>query len=1083
MFVQKTVLRGSIRMARGCVLLGDCRMFCRGWIGLLTSIPRRAASTVAILGVGIVLACGAEIGFGQNAESGGEYFEKHVRPLLIEKCSECHSAKTEKNGGLSVDSKESILRGGDSGPAVDLADTNSSLFLRAVEYRDPKLQMPPDGKLEADQVQLLRDWIRMGMVVSDSFEKSPEGDPSEMADGSSAGPLSVARAREHWAYRPLMQLERPLDIRPLDIRPLGIEPLGIASQGIANQVDGPITGNTERLGTENLIDAWLDERYRQASIEPSPLVDDETWLRRLSIDLHGLNPSYEDLESAKTRLQFSGNGGATHELAVAGERELLVEEYLASPRYAERFARHWMDVVRYAESLTLRGFVLGDVWRYRNYLIRSFQQDKPFDVFVMEQVAGDLLHAQENKDTSISLSGPELLRAQDRLVATTFLAIGDHNYEEQDKKQLEMDAIDEQLDVLGKAFLGQTLSCARCHDHKFDPIPTSDYYALAGILKSSVAMDHENVSKWVRIPLPVSSEEQQAFAMNTERLTSLQKQIASLKGALSSKGSKSTVLAVEQLPGIVVDNAKAKKIGEWDDSSSVANYVGSGYLHDRNQKRGEKSVTFECSEIPTGKYIVRVAYAPGENRSSRTQVRIFSADGDQAFSIDQKKSPSDDGLWQTLGTFNFEKGGQAFVIISNEGADGHVIADAVQFLPEGQATRGQATGGQAASGQAASGQTSRSTQEPQTIADGQQEIDREAKAKEQLGVLEKELSQLQKLQESVPMAQSLRPSPTPSGIAIHVRGSVHRLGASVPRGFLSCINEHEPELARRITIDPAANGRLELAQWLVAPENPLTARVYVNRVWANLMGHGIVRTVDNFGTTGLPPSDPQLLDDLAGEFIRQGWSTKWLVRTIVTSKAYRRALKPTESAKEIDPENGYFSYGHLRRLDAESLRDSMLRSSGELQESELKGGSMFPAVGSTVRAGTKEDYRYEHEAGYRSVYLPWFRNSLPELVREFDGANPSFSISERSRSTVSTQALALMNSPWVSKRAEAASAGIEPCEGEADCNRVIETLFLKILGRVPTEVELRWGRAVLSEASAKELAHQLFASIDFRYAP
>ena len=522
MLVQKTVLRGSIRMARGCVLLGDCRMFCGGWIGLLPSIPRKVASTVAILGVGIVLACGAEIGFGQNAESGGEYFEKHVRPLLIEKCSECHSAKTEKNGGLSVDSKELILRGGDSGPAVDVADTNSSLFLRAVEYRDPKLQMPPDGKLDADQIQLLRDWIRMGMVVSDSFEKSPEGDPSEMADGSSAGPLSVARAREHWAYRPLMQLERPL---------------GIASQGIANQVDSPITGNTERLGTKNLIDAWLEERYRQASIEPSPLVDDETWLRRLSIDLHGLNPSYEDLESAKTRLQFSGNGGATHEIAVAGERELLVEEYLASPRYAERFARHWMDVVRYAESLTLRGFVLGDVWRYRNYLIRSFQQDKPFDVFVMEQVAGDLLHAQENKDTSISLSGPELLRAQDRLVATTFLAIGDHNYEEQDKKQLEMDAIDEQLDVLGKAFLGQTLSCARCHDHKFDPIPTSDYYALAGILKSSVAMDHENVSKWVRIPLPVSSEEQQAFAMNTERLTILQKQIASLKGALSPKGS------------------------------------------------------------------------------------------------------------------------------------------------------------------------------------------------------------------------------------------------------------------------------------------------------------------------------------------------------------------------------------------------------------------------------------------------------------------------------------------------------------------------------------------------------------------
>lgn len=1052
MFVQKQVLVGSIRMARGCVLLNDSGIFSGGWIVLLRSIPRKVDSIKAILGIGIVLTSSVELGFGQNAEDAGEFFEKHVRPLLIEKCSECHSSKTEKNGGLSVDSKELILRGGDSGPAVELADTDTSLFLRAIEYRDPKLQMPPDGKLDADQIQLLREWIRTGMAVSESFERSPEGDSGEMepgtSGGSSASPLSVARAREHWAYRPLMQLEHSN---------------GVSSQGLATRVDRSNAVNSDQLETANLIDVWLDDRYRQTSIEPSPLVDDATWIRRLYIDLHGLNPSYEDSEAAKNRLQGSRNGGAAQELVDARERELLVDELLASPRYAERFARHWMDVVRYAESLTLRGFVLGDVWRYRNYLIRSFQQDKPFDVFVMEQVAGDLLHAQEHQDASAPLSGSELLQAQDRLVATTFLAIGDHNYEEQDKKQLEMDAIDEQLDVLGKAFLGQTLSCARCHDHKFDPIPTSDYYALAGILKSSIAMDHENVSKWVRIPLPVSSDEQQAFAKNKERLTSLQQQIATLKGSLSSKGSKSTVVLVEQLPGIVVDNSKAKKIGDWDDSSSVANYVGSGYLHDRNQKRGEKSVTFEGSEIPTGKYIVRVAYAPGDNRSSKTQVRVFSADGDQAFSIDQKKAPSDDGLWQTLGTFNFEKGGQAFVIISNDGADGHVIADAVQFLPDGQAPR--------------------NTKEPQAIADGQQEIDREAKAKEQLGVLEKELSQLQKLQESVPMAQSIRPSPTPSGIPIHVRGSVHRLGASVPRGFLSCINEHEPELARRITIDPTANGRLELAQWLVAPENPLTARVYVNRVWANLMGHGIVRTVDNFGTTGLPPSDPQLLDALAGEFIRQGWSTKWLVRTIVTSKAYRRALKPTESAKEADPENGYFSFGHLRRLDAESLRDSMLRSSGELKESEPAGDSIFPAVGTTVRAGTKEDYRYEHEAGYRSVYLPWFRNSLPELVREFDGANPSFSISERSRSTVSTQALALMNSPWVSKRAEAASAGIEPCEGEADCNRVIETLFLKILGRVPTEVELRWGKTVVSEASAKELAHQLFASIDFRYAP
>lgn len=180
MFVQKQVLGGSIRMARGCVLLNDSGIFCGGWIGLLRSIPRKVDSIKAILGVGIVLTSSVELGFGQNAEDAGEFFEKHVRPLLIEKCSECHSSKTERNGGLSVDSKELILRGGDSGPAVDLADTDASLFLRAIEYRDPKLQMPPDGKLDADQIQLLREWIRTGMAVSESFERSPEGDSGEM---------------------------------------------------------------------------------------------------------------------------------------------------------------------------------------------------------------------------------------------------------------------------------------------------------------------------------------------------------------------------------------------------------------------------------------------------------------------------------------------------------------------------------------------------------------------------------------------------------------------------------------------------------------------------------------------------------------------------------------------------------------------------------------------------------------------------------------------------------------------------------------------------------------------------------------
>jgi hypothetical protein len=328
------------------------------------------------------------------------------------------------------------------------------------------------------------------------------------------------------------------------------------------------------------------------------------------------------------------------------------------------------------------------------------------------------------------------------------------------------------------------------------------------------------------------------------------------------------------------------------------------------------------------------------------------------------------------------------------------------------------------------------------------------------------------------MVITIRPEKSPTDIPIHIRGSVHRLGEVVPRGFLSCINAHEHQLDRRIRIQPTANGRLELAQWLVAPENPLTARVYVNRIWSHLMGQGIVPTIDNFGTTGQNPSDPFLLDWLAWEFMAQGWSTKWLVRTIVTSDAYRRSLSASQELLNQDPENTLFLRASLRRLDSESIRDSMLQATGELQ--------LGATVESTIRKGTSADYRYEHEVGLRTVYLPWFRNALPPMVREFDGANPSFSISQRNRSTVATQALAMMNNPWVRDRAKALLESLTddaPKADQASQSGKIQMIFRRILGRQPDESELLWARRLLTTSDLEELAHQLFASIDFRYAP
>ena len=927
------------------------------------------------------------------------HFENSVRPLLVTKCFECHSSSTEQNGGLALDSLEAMLRGGDSGKALRIDSLDDSLIIRAVRYRDPKLQMPPDGKLSTAEIKTLEDWVAGGAKVSADFEKAP----SNRSVKSSA--LSVQQAREHWAYRP---------------------------------ISNPSVPESEE---SNPIDAWISQRATELGIVPSPLVDDRVWVRRLAIDLHGLNPTTELFAQADRVLNH------TDPTLREQSRLQLVDEFLQSPRFGERFARHWMDVVRYAESLTLRGFVLPDVWRYRNYLIDAFNRDRPFDQIIIEQIAGDLLDGQTTEASSIQ-------ERQNRWIATTFWAIGDHNYEEQDKKQLEMDAVDEQLEVMGRAFLAQTLGCARCHDHKFDPIPTADYYALAGILKSSVSMEHENVSKWIRLALPLDPQQQKHFETIEEKLSTNKKLIANLKQQLKSGDANSMIVQSNRAQGIVVDDRNAKKIGSWKESSSVKSYVDDGYLHDENKDRGKKSVTFEPSSLETGSYTVRMSYAHGDNRSSKTQVRVFSADGDSLITVNQKSPPPEDGIWTHLGKYRFEKGGAAFVIVSNENADGHVIADAVQFVPENAGTEKETVG-------------------EKTKNDQQESL------KQAITDAEKVQSELQKQYDLRPMVETIRAEKNPGDIPIHVRGSVHRLGDVVQRGFLSCINTHEPQLAELTRIDPASNGRLELAKWIAAPQNPLTARVYVNRIWYHLLGQGIVPSLDNFGTTGQLPSHLELLDWLSSEFIAHGWSTKWLVRTIVTSKTYRRSVSASAQAMEKDPDNTSFARGNLRRLDSESLRDSMLQSSGEL--------SLGGTLDSTIKSGTSADYRYQHENNIRSVYMPWFRNALPPMVREFDGANPSFSISQRNRSTVATQALAMMNNPWVRDRAKALIASLPKPADDLDSlqsNAVhIQTVFQRILGRSPDEAELLWAEELLKTDDLEELAHQLFASIDFRYAP
>ncbi len=655
----------------------------------------------------------------QNDDQRNAYFESQVRPILVEHCYECHSQETEQSGGLSLDSKQGWSRGGDSGKAISPGNHQSSLVYRAIAYDDPHLRMPPSGKLTRRQIEALAEWIDQG-----AFDPRIEAVPSTKP---STG-LTVENAENHWAYRPRSVPSLPVLQRD------------------------PMSPGTDESFGSSTIDHFLESARISRGIQGSQEVERSAILRRLSYDLHGLPPSPEDFEAF-----------LSDERHDAIER--LVDQLLSSPRYAERMARRWLDVARYAESLTLRGFILPNAWRYRDYCIDAFAVDLPYDEFVREQIAGDLLAPQSDDEGLSSTSQSTIEQTQKRYAAITFLLLGNTNLEEQDKKQLEMDIVDEQLDTIGRTFLAQTLGCARCHDHKFDPIPTRDYYAMAAILKQSKVVEHDNVSKWIENPLPLPADESSKYSNLESQIQSIQEEIGKLE-QVGKKKSGQTIVNLQSLPGIVVDDTLAIRVGDWTASKSVPEYVGDGYLHDGGRDRGAKTITFQPDSLPAGVYEVRLSYSHGDNRATNSLVRVFSAEGEIEKRIDQRQPGPVEGLWVSLGKFRFEQNGQAYLVVSNDGANGHVIADAVQFLPETLTT-------------------------PDITLQQTKQADIDA-ANDAAQVIESKLKELKQrkadLEEQIqrrPRAMGMTPVSKPEPMRIHVRGSVHSLGETVPAGFLN----------------------------------------------------------------------------------------------------------------------------------------------------------------------------------------------------------------------------------------------------------------------------------------------------------
>jgi hypothetical protein len=928
----------------------------------------------SVAAVSLLLLCARAL--AANHPAGNEFFEKSIRPLFVEHCYECHSSQSKKlKGGLKLDTHEDLLKGGDSGAAIVPGDAEASLLIKAVRWSDSDLEMPPKNKLKPDQIATLEKWVKMGAPHT--------GKPAALASGD-----SPASKTNHWAY----QVVR--DHAPPQVK--------------------------DAKWPRNDIDRFTLAKLDQKNLRPAIDADRQVLVRRLYFDLIGLPPPPEALQNDTQTI------------------ERIVDQLLASPQFGEHWARHWLDVVRFAESVTLRGFIFKEAWRYRDYVIDSFNRDRPYDEFLKEQIAGDLM------------PGGSVAERQRRLIATAFLAIGNWNLEEQDKKALEMDVVDEQLDTIGKAFLGQTIGCARCHDHKFDPIPTRDYYAMAGILRNARTLTHANVSAWIEQPLPLDPADEAIHREHDAKVGALEAELKSAKdavkalagasGELTRDMPKQIVARVSDFPGVIVDSAQAKHIGQWQHSQYSKNYIGDGYLHDQDKEKGEKSLTF-TPELPrAGRYEVRFAYVHAPSRAANVPVTIFHAEGETLVRVNQQDAPPLDGRFVSLGQFRFETNGFAYVLIGSEDTKGYVTADAVQFIPGDQINT-----------------------ESAAIAKATTPKD---KAASLVKDLEARLKKLKDAGPKRPMIPSVRESDKIEDAPVHVRGSVHNLGPKVPRGFLSVGSRETAEM-------PAdQSGRLQLAQWIASSDNPLTSRVIVNRVWCSLMGDGLVRTVDNFGTTGEAPSHPELLDYLATRFMREGWSVKKLVREIVLSRTYQQSSHRDPVALAADPESRFYAHMNRRRLPAESIRDAMLSVSSQLKLE--MGGRTFPE-------NRAADYGFDFTEPRRSIYVPVFRNALPEILEAFDFAPPSMVVGRRNTSTVPTQALFLLNHPFVRDQARAAAQRIE--KSSSDFPDQVRQAYWLALGRAPTDREAQLARQHVqtSDAPLPDLLHALFASVEFRY--
>ncbi|MEX2262208.1 MAG: PSD1 and planctomycete cytochrome C domain-containing protein [Bryobacteraceae bacterium] len=834
-------------------------------------------------------------------------FSKDIQPILQNNCLKCHGAAVQL-AKLDLRTRESAMKGGEHGAVIVPGKPEESKLYRMVSGHE-KPTMPMDGKLSAEQIAAIQRWIAAGAPFEGEIKASAEDAAAQLAklEETEIPP----EARKYWAFqKPLRHPVPPLAPHP--------------------------------------VDAFLLETLKDKGLKPAPAADKRTLLRRAYMDLAGLPPTPVEVdEFLEDKSPYAW--------------ENLIERLLASPAYGERWGRHWLDVARYADSNGFEhDFTRPNAWRYRDYVIRSFNRDTPFNLFIQEQIAGDELDWVTH----------------DTLIATAFLRnYAKVGFREKDNPQFRFEYLDDMIATIGRGLLGLTVQCARCHNHKFDPIPQKDYYRMQAALFGYVEVDH-----------PLTSPE--AAEAHDRKIEEIEAQLKPLREKIS------------ELDQPYRERLQQDKFKKWPAHIQEAIFTP-------EEKRTPGQVLLANQIIRTtavsADEIERAMTLPDleMRRDLNQEIKRIEA---------ERPKPLPVAMGITDGDYRFAPDGPGDEPAPGKGVKREAVEGSFLFRGPG------------------------------------------------------------------------RYEPPPSYF-LH-SGDIESRGSLMEPGFVTAASVESLPVERPPSHGRTSGRRRALAAWITHPDNPLTARVFVNRIWHHHFGGGIVSTLDNFGKMGDTPSHPELLDWLAVEFMNRGWSVKQMHRLLMTSQAYKMSSQfaDAESLRK-DPDNHYLWRYRIQRLEAEIVRDAILAVSGGLNR-EFGGPSVFPELQPEILASMKHGIWEREEDGpkvwRRSVYV-YRKRGLPYPFFEvFDLPDQNTSCGGRNVSTVPTQALTLMNNEFVLKQAGLFADRVKETAGD-DRDKQIETAYGIALSRPPSAEERQAAQVFLNENSLTGLTHVLLNLNEFLY--